>query len=221
MKKIAYLITIGILLFGCGSSKPVPDWKNTSFNQLDNYKKSYLSGREGIAEVYFNRAVDEIKRSGDLEVLARAYLTKYAVQVAVLEAFDDREYLRIDAAAPVSQNRNFYNFLKGSFDEVDEGLLPRQYDGFLRAFLKGGAEDVATEISRIDDPLSKLITIGLLVQKNKYDERILNIAIDSASHDGWKKALLVYLGKLQSFYDKIDEPEKAANIEQRIQILKK
>jgi hypothetical protein len=221
MKKIAYLTIIGILLFGCGSSKPAPDWKNTSFNQLDNYKKSYLSGRESIAVVYFNRAVEEIKSSGDLEILARAYLTKYAVQVAVLEAFDDREYLRIDTAAPVSKNRNFCNFLKGFFDKVDESLLPRQYGDFLRAFLKGTTADVASEISRIDDPLSKLITIGLLVQKNKYDERILNIAIDSASHNGWKKALLVYLGKLQSFYDKINEPEKAANIEQRIQILKK
>jgi hypothetical protein len=221
MKKIAYLITIGILLFGCGPSKPVPDWKNASFNQLDNYKKSYLIGRESIAEIYFNRAVDEIKSSGDLEILARAYLTKYAVQVAVLEAFDDREYLRIDALVPITQNMNFYNFLKGSFDKVDEDLLPRQYDGFLRAFRKGNTEDITSEISKMDDPLSKLITIGLLVQKNKYDERTLNIAIDAASHNGWKRALLVYLGKLQSFYDKINEPEKAAKIEQRIQILKK
>lgn len=221
MKKIVCLMIFSILLIGCSSSKPVPDWTNASFNQLDNYKKNYLSGREGIAEVYFNRAVDEVKRSGDLEILARIYLTKYAVQISVLEAFDDGEYIRIDTVAPVSQNRNFYNFLKGSFDKLDEGMLPSKYDGFLSAFRKGNVEGIANEISSMDDPLSKLITIGLLVQKNKYDERILQIAIATASYNGWKKALLVYLGRLQSFYEKIKEPEKAANIEQRINILKK
>ncbi len=221
MKKIICLIIFGMLLTGCGSSKPVPGWTNASFNQLENYKKSYLSGREGIAEVYFSRAVDEVKKSGDMEILARIYLTKYAVQVAVLEAFDDVEYLRIDAVAPVSQNRNFYNFLKGYFDKVDEGLLPSKYGDFLRAFRKGNVGEIANKISGMDDPLSRLITIGLLIQNNKYDEGILQIAIDTASYNGWKKALLVYLGRLQAFYEKKKEPEKAANIEQRINILKK
>jgi len=221
MKKIIYLMIVSFLLFGCGSSKPIPDWTNASFDQLDNYKTCYLSGRERIAEAYFNKAVDEIKKGGDLEILARAYLTKYAVQVAVLEAFDDGEYLRIDAVAPVLQNRAFYIFLKGSFDKVDEKLLPQQYGGFLIAFQNGNAEDIANEISKMDNPLSKLIAIGLLVQKNKYDERNLKIAIDAASYNGWRKALLVYLEKLQSFYETKNEPEKAANVGQKIRLLKK
>jgi hypothetical protein len=220
MKNIVYLLTFSIILLGCGS-KQIPDWKNASFNQLENYKKSYLGGKEQSAELYFNRAVDEIKKSGDLELVARAYLTKYAVHVAVIEAFDDGEYLRIDALQPVLQNSNFYNFLKGSFDTVDERLLPQQYDGFLRAFRKGNIEDIAHEISRIEDPLSKLIAVGLLVQKNMYDEGILKIAIDTASHNGWKRALLVYLDKLQSFYEMKKETQKAANIKQKIQLIKK
>lgn len=220
MKKFVCLIVVGILLSGCGSSKAVPDWTNASFNQLDNYKKNYLNGRDSIAEVYFNRAVDEIKRSGDLEILARAYLTKYAVQIAVLEAFDDREFLRIDAVAPDSQNKVFYNFLKGSFDKVDEGLLPPKYADFFKVYRKGNIEDIANEVSSMDDPLSKLITIGLLVQKNKYNEKVLQLAINTASYTGWKKALLVYMERLKSFYEMIKEPEKAANMAQRINILK-
>jgi hypothetical protein len=209
-----------ILLVGCGSSKPVPDWTDASFNQLDNYKKSYLSGKERIAEAYFNKAVDEIKSSGDLEILARAYLTKYAVHVAVLEAFDDREYLRIDAVEPILQNKSFYSFLKGAFDNVDEKLLPQQYAGFLRAFQSGKKDDVAHEISKMDNHLSKLIALGLLVQKNKNDETDLKLAIDIASHNGWKKALLAYLFKLQSFYKTNNQPDKAAHVEEKIQLIK-
>jgi len=220
MRKIICLMVFSFLLVGCGSSKPVPDWTDASFNQLDNYKKSYLSGKERIAEAYFNKAVDEIKSSGDLEILARAYLTKYAVHVAVLEAFDDREYLRIDAVEPILQNKSFYSFLKGAFDNVDEKLLPQQYAGFLRAFQSGKKDDVAHEISKMDNPLSKLIALGLLVQKNKNDETDLKLAIDIASHNGWKKALLAYLFKLQSFYKTNNQPDKAAHVEEKIQLIK-
>lgn len=220
MRKIICLMVFSFLLVGCGSSKPVPDWTDASFNQLDNYKKSYLSGKERIAEAYFNKAVDEIKSSGDLEILARAYLTKYAVHVAVLEAFDDREYLRIDAVEPILQNKSFYSFLKGAFDNVDEKLLPQQYAGFLRAFQSGKKDDVAHEISKMDNHLSKLIALGLLVQKNKNDETDLKLAIDIASHNGWKKALLAYLFKLQSFYKTNNQPDKAAHVEEKIQLIK-
>lgn len=220
MRKIICLMVFSFLLVGCGSSKPVPDWTDASFNQLDNYKKSYLSGKERIAEAYFNKAVDEIKNSGDLDVLARAYLTKYAVHVAVLEAFDDREYLRIDAVEPILQNKSFYSFLKGAFDNVDEKLLPQQYAGFLRAFQSGKKDDVAHEISKMDNHLSKLIALGLLVQKNKNDETDLKLAIDIASHNGWKKALLAYLFKLQSFYKTNNQPDKAAHVEEKIQLIK-
>ncbi|MGZ3592617.1 MAG: hypothetical protein ACXWL9_02135 [Syntrophales bacterium] len=220
MRKVICLLLFSILLLGCGSSKPVPDWTGASFNQLDNYKKSYLSGKESIAEAYFNKAVDEIKSSGDLDILAKAYLTKYACQVAVLETFDDREYLRIDAVEPVLQNKNFYNFLKGAFDNVDENLLPQQYEGFLKAFKSGKKEDVAREISTMDNPLSKLIVVGLLVKKNRDTETDLKLAIDIASQNGWKKALLAYLGKLQSLYKTNNEPDKAAQVEEKIQLIK-
>ena len=220
MKNIVYLLTFSIILLGCGS-KQVPDWTKASFNQLENYKKNYLIGKEQSAELYFNKAIDEIKKSGDLEILARVYLTKYAAHIAVLEDFDDGEYLRIDALQPVLHNRNFYRFLKGSFDTVDEKLLPQQYDGFMRACRKGKIEDISNEISKIEDPLSKQIAIGLLVQKNTYDEGILKIAIDTASHNGWKRALLVYLDKLQSFYEMKKETQKAANIKQKIQLINK
>jgi len=220
MRRIVCLMVFSFLLFGCGSSKPVPEWKDASFNQLDNYKKSYLSGKERIAEAYFNKAVDEIKSSGDLEILARAYLTKYACQVAVLEAFDDREFLRIDAVEPILQNKNFYSFLKGAFDNVDENQLPQQYVGFFRAFKSGKKDEIAHEISKMDNSLSKLIVLGLLVQKNKTDEMELTLAIDIASQNGWKKAILAYLGKLQSYYEVNNKPDKAAHVAERIQLIK-
>jgi len=221
MKKIVILLIFIILISGCGGSKQIPDWIKASFNELENYKKNYLSGKDRIAELQFNKAVDEIKKSGNLEILGRAYLTKYAVHVAVLEVFDEKEYLSIEALEAIPQNRTFYNFLKGSFDKVDESLLPKQYNEVLKVFRKGTFEDAAHEISKMEDPLPTLIAAGLLIQKNIYNEAVLKIAIDTAAQNGWKKALLAYLEKLALFYETKKESEKAAHITQKILLLKK
>ncbi len=220
MKKNVILLIIVISFLGCGGSKQIPDWINDSFNNLESFKENYVSGKDRIAEVQFKKAIDEIKKSGRLEILGKAYLTKYAVHIAVLESFDDTDYLTIDALQPVLKNRTFYNFLKGSFDRIDENLLPRQYGGVIKVFRNGKPGDAVHEISRIEDPLSKLIAAGILIQKNAYDEEILKVAIDTASRRGWKKALIAYLEKLQLLYEKKKETEKAVNITQRIQLLK-
>lgn len=219
MKIFLYLFAFSILVFGCGS-KPVPDWKNVSYYQLESYKKSYLIGKTKIAELHFSKAIEEIKKSGDLKVMAMTYLTKYAVNVAVLEDFDDRDYLQIESVQQDTKSRNFYNFLKGAFDQVDERLLPGEYGDFLKTLRQGREGDMKREIVNIKDPLSKLIVTGLLVRHHRCPEMILKAAADTASENGWKKALVAYLEKLQSFYEAEKEMEKAANVQRRIQLIK-
>jgi len=219
MKKHVIVFAFLMLFAGCGS-KPIPDWTNAAFNQLDNYKKNYLSGKVLIAELHFNKATEEIRKSGNFEILARAYLTKCAVQTAVLEKIDDREYLKIEAVHPSASNRNFHEFLKGNVDRVERNLLPEQYQGVFTAFRSGKNGAVTDEILKMEDPLSRLIAAGLVVQHNKHDERCLQVAIDTASRNGWKKALLVYLVKIQSFYENKKELEKAANTQKRIELIR-
>jgi hypothetical protein len=187
---------------------------------LDAYKKNYLTGKASIADLHFRKATDEIRKSGNLDILARAYLTKCAVQTAVLEKIDDREYLRIEDVQPSAANRSFHEFLTGKLDRVDRNLLPEQYHGFLAAFRSGKDEPVADEILKMEDPLSRLIAAGLLVRLDRYDERCLRIAIDTASKNGWKKALLVYLEAIRKFYENKKELEKAANTKRRIELIR-
>jgi hypothetical protein len=219
MKKNIIAFVFLMLIAGCGS-KPIPDWTNAAFNQLDDFRENYLAGKTQIAELHFNKAVDEIKKSGDLDILARAYLTKCAVQMAVLEKMDDRNYLRIDAAQPVPQNRNFHKFLSGDTARVEEKLLPVQYQSFFMAYRSGRFADMSGAISKMEDPLSKLIAVGFLVKQDKCDEVCLKIAIDAAGRNGWKKALLVYLEKLLSFYEVQKDMEKATTIRNKIELIK-
>lgn len=218
MKKL-FILIIAFVVVSCGSQS-VPDWKYAGFNQLESYEKNALIGKELIAETNFKKAADEIKRSGDLDTLTKAYMTKFGVQVAMLEAFREAEYLEIEDISPNQEYINFFNFLKGLFMYVDGGRLPARYRGAFKAMQENNIKELESQINRIDDPLSRLIATGVAVKQKKYNEAILKSAIDTASANGWKKALLAYLHQLQLFYESLKDFSNAEKTGKTIRVLK-
>ena len=208
-----------ILLMSCSGSQPIPDWTYASFNQMEDFKKDYLEGKAGIADLHFEHAVDEIKKSGDLNLLAKAYLNRYAVQVALLESFRDDAFLKIQTAEPDPANAVFYAFLRGNFSQTDNNLLPPQYARTVDDILAARRGSLAADVQKIEDPLSRLVMTGLLVRYGYENEELLNGAVETASRQGWKKALLVYLNRLQAFYEQRQEGEKADKIKQKILLI--
>ncbi len=208
-----------ILLMSCGGSQPIPDWTYVSFNQMEDFKKAYLEGKEGMADLHFQCAVEEIKKSGDLNLLAKAYLNRYAVQVALLESFRDDDFLKIQTAEPDPVNAGFYSFLKGNFSQTNRNLLPPQYTQTVADVLAARRDSLAADVRKIEDPLSRLVMTGLLVRYGYDNEELLNGAVEAASRQGWKKALLVYLNRLQAFYEQRQESEKADKIKQKILLI--
>jgi hypothetical protein len=222
MKKYFHLLSLfmlSLIIAGCGA-KPIPDWRYETFGQLENYKKNYLKGKDQIAEFHFRKALEEVNRSGDLELISKVYLTKYAIKVASLEDVIDSEYPDIEVIEPNSENQNFFVFLKGNFPFVDANLLPKQYGSFLKACIGGKEASINDEIEKIGDPLSTLIAVGIIVKKNIHNEATLQTAIETASINGWQKPLLAYLEKLQHFYEAKNENDKAAKVQQKIKVIK-
>lgn len=219
MKKIFCVLTCIALLSGCGA-KAVPEWMKTGRNEMENFKKLYLQGRDRLAEISFEKALAEIKSSGDLELLQIAYLTRYAVQISALEDFEDTEYLRLAAVEPQAGNASFHAFLRGAFDRVDNQALPRQYRPFLHACSSGNQTETDRAIAAMEDPLSRLIASGVAVRKQLYHENTLNAAIRTASEQGWKKALLAYMNKLRDYYMFIGERNRAVLTQQKIDLIR-
>ena len=219
MKKFLW-IAVFLLLVGCGTTKPVASWLSAGYNQLDNYKKHYLSGQDKIAAIEFNDALKEIKKSGDLEILARSYLIRMALQTATIQDLAGAEYLKIEAVQPSPANRNYYAFLQGNSAQVDEKLLPAQYLDFAAALRRTGTDESLRAIAQINEPLAQLVAVGILVRLGQDNEAVLQSAIATASAEGWKKALLAYLSRLKAYYEGKQERSKALAIEQRMNIIK-
>ena len=216
MKKILCLLSILLLFAGCGP-KPLP-WIAAGYQRMENFKTDFLTGRPPIVtDMHFQKAVEEIKKSGDLDLLGKVWLTRMALQVAVLDEPEDGDYPKIEAAESVPVNRNFYLFLKGDA-AADGALLPAQYRTFFAALNGGNAAETGAAVAKIDDPLSRLIAAGLAVRRAE-NEALLLTAVETASRNGWKRALLAWLKRLGAFYEASGEAAKAAAVRQRIDLI--
>ncbi|MCE5282805.1 MAG: hypothetical protein LLG93_11955 [Deltaproteobacteria bacterium] len=219
MKKVLCLVALLVWIGGCGGSRPAPAWFASGHQQLETFKTDFLTGRATlIVETHFQKAVEEIKKGGDLDLLGKAWLTRMALQRAVLEEMGEEEIRKIEAAQAVPANDNFHRFLAGD-PRTDASLLPAPYQPFLAALQGGNAQAAAAAVAGIDDPLSRLIAAGLALQGRLETEALLQRAVETASQNGWKRALLAWLKRLGSFYEASGEAAKAATVRQRIALI--
>lgn len=217
--KNVLMITVIMLLWACSSSQPIPQWKDTASRQLENYRVSFLTGEEDDTEPHLAKAKKAISSSNDLNTLAMLYLTKYALHVAALEDFDDNEFIKIDKLQPNDVHRAYYNFLKGHFAVIDADSLPSQYGKFLLTMVNHDYLAANHAIASIEDPLSRLIACGLRIKYAPPDEITLQLAIDTAAKEGWRRPLWAYLTRLQKYYLENQATDKANIIKERLDIL--
>ncbi|MDD4356204.1 MAG: hypothetical protein PHN98_03045 [Smithellaceae bacterium] len=220
MKKLLSVIFV-LCICACGLLMPVPDWKDKAGGYLEEYKSSFLKGKELSTEPHFAQATREIAAGNDLRLLAVAYLTKYALHTASLECFDDSEFLKIERLEPDAEDMAYYRFLQGNFTAVDASALPARYTGLLKAAASRNAVLAAHEISAIGDPLSRLVAAGVWVNHLPCDEKIIQTAIDTASANGWQRPLWAYLEKLHTCYLEGGDKSRARAIKNRLELLKK
>lgn len=218
MKRLLCLLA-AILVTGCAGAD-IPAWSTAGFQHLESYKKAFLEGRDTAAEFHYRRAEEAIKRSGNIDILARARLTRFALHVAALKPFVEQEYLELERLKPLPETHNYFLFLRGDFQRLDPALLPEQYWEVSQGLRSGNIRETESAIRNIENPLSRLIATGLAVRQGYYNEAILKMAVATASENGWQKVLLVYLETKRQYYEQRNDPEKALGIKHWLRVIK-
>ncbi len=188
MKRIAVLLlALALAVAACGSRPKTPEWQLNAHGALERYVEAFMAGNSRVESAEFSRARDELARTGDAGLVARAELTRCALRVAslVIEPCVGFDALRVDA--PPAE-RAYADYLAGKALPQDVQLLPTAH----RAIAAAGAD--ATAVKAIVDPLSRLVAAGVLAETGRASPEVLQLAVDTASAQGWRRPLLAWLG---------------------------
>jgi hypothetical protein len=208
-----------VALAACASGPPPPDWQANAKAAMDQAVEAYLSGDSPAETRAFERAREQIARTGRPELLARAELMRCAAHVAslVFEPCPGFESLRNDAAAPERAYADHLAARRLSREDV-ERLPPAQRA--VAAAVAGG--DTATaDVQGIDDPLSRLIAVAVLFQAGKASPAALALAADTASAQGWRRPLLAWLEVLALRADRAGAADEAERLRRRMQLVQR
>lgn len=200
-----------LLLAGCSSKPPVPDWQMNAQAAASKATEAYLSGKARVEQLEWERARAEVARTGRVDLLARLELMRCAAQVASLEVgpCERFEALRPDAAAP---ERAYADYLAGRGSPQQLPLLPE-------AQRKVAASGDAATLAAIEDPLSRLVAAGVLFQAGRASPAVMAAATDTASAQGWRRPLLAWLLLQAQRAEAAGDAEAAAALHRRAGIV--
>ena len=177
----AAVMAIG--LAGCSSQPPAPDWQGNAKGSIERSVAAYLTGDTRIEAAEFDRARSEVARTGRPDLVARIELMRCAAHVASL-VFDDCPGFEALRAQAEPAQRAYVDYLAGR--AADVALLPP-------AQQTGAGAGSGDMLKAIDDPLSRLVAIGVRMRANRIDPAAITLAIDTASEQGWRRPLLAWL----------------------------
>jgi hypothetical protein len=208
--RIFLLIALAMLLAACGNKPRQPDWLVNADSAQERFERAYLSGNDRVAASEFTRFRSEVASTAQPGLVSREELTRCAVHVASLDLAPCTgfEPLRGDAT---DAERAYADFLQGTATAEQAKLLPEDYRGIT---VEGGA----AALKKIQNPVSRLIASGVLLRMEKADPEVLQIATDTASEQGWRRAVLAWLGAQAMRADKAGATEEAARLRRRMEL---
>ena len=191
----------------CSSGPKPADWQLEAKGAMERAVTAYLEGNGRVEAVEFARAKVEVSSTGRVDLMARAELLRCASHVAslVFEPCVGFEKLRQDAAPA---ERAYADYLAATLQPQDAALLPAQQ----RAALAGGD----AVVSGMAEPLSRLVAAAAAFQSGRASPALVQVAVDTASSQGWRRPLLAWLGVQASLLDKSGDREGAERIRRRM-----
>ena len=222
------------LLAACSSRPPAPDWQMNAQDAIVRFEAAYMNGDTAIEAAEWQRAREQIARTGNIGLIARTELIRCATRVAslVLEECTGFERLRQDAGAP---ERAYAAYLAGRALPQDVALLPAAHRAAAAAAsapAASAASDTAAAaatsdtaaaaaVQGIGDPLAQLVAAGALLRAGRATPALIALAADTASAQGWRRPLLAWLGVQAMRAEQAGATAEAQRIRRRIDLVQR
>lgn len=202
----AAMAAVATALTGCAGTPP-PDWALDAHGAMQATLAAALRGDARQEAAEHARASAALARTGRTDLLARAALMRCAAHVAALDfrPCADFEARRVDASPA---DRAYADLLAGRLAASGlEALPPSQ-----QAVQRGGEAALAG----LDDPLARLVGAATLLQAGRAGPATVAMAVDTASAQGWRRALLAWLGVQRRLAEAAGAADELARVQRRI-----
>ncbi len=214
MSQRFFSVALVSLLAACASEPPTPDWQLNAQDSLKRGAEAYLEGNARVESSEFARARSEVARTGRMDMLARVALTRCASEVASLVMTECAafEALRVDAP---NAERAYADYLLGR-SNLDVSQLPERH-----RVVAGVVNDVVAvnAVKAIVEPQARLIAAGVVFRRNQASPALIDLAIETASSQGWRRPLLAWLGVKLKRAEVEGDKEAGEQIRRRIKLV--
>ncbi|WP_374666773.1 hypothetical protein [Ramlibacter sp.] len=213
--RATFVVVLALALAACGNAPRTPDWVVSADGAQERYMRAHLSGQARVAQSEFTRLRADVSSTADPLPVARAELTRCAMQVATLDFQSCNGFDALRADVPLAE-RAYADFLAGArLDAAAAALLPVAYRPL--AALAPGAP-VGPIVQAIADPMSRLIAAGAMLRAGRADPATLQVAADTASAQGWRRAVLAWLGAQAQRAEQAGATEEALRLRRRMNL---
>ncbi|PAT39415.1 hypothetical protein CK623_10255 [Vandammella animalimorsus] len=206
------------LLAACSSKPPPAQWQVRSLASAELAQAAYLDGDERVAQLEWQRARQQVARTGSPEALALLVLRQCAVQMASLHWQPCADFTPLAPGAS-AQARAYAAYLSGqALDATQRSALPAPQQRIAEHQQIDAASLGA--LRAIEDPLSRLLAAALLQRRSaQASPELMALAIDTASAQGWRRPLLAWLLRQAQYARAQGLGELLAQTELRIAIV--
>jgi hypothetical protein len=206
-------LLLPLLLSACASGPTPPAWQADAKGALDRSTSAYLDGETKASDAEMERARRTLTSTGRVDLLARAELMRCAARVAslVFEPCERFEALRADA--PAAERAYADHLAARALSRDDIARLPAAQQA-----AAGGDASLAS-VQSIDDPQARLIAVAVLFQAGKASPQMIDVAMETASSQGWRRPLLAWLKVQAMRAEKAGDAAEAQRLQRRIALV--
>jgi hypothetical protein len=213
------LVCVLPLLAACAGGPPAPAWQDEARDALERAQQAWLTARPRVEAAETARMRAALAGTGRPELLARAELARCAALKAALALEQGGRCPAFEAlaadAAPAE--RAYADHLAGRpLDGARSALLPAAQLAVARALAAQAAvAEPAALLDGIDAPLARLVAAAVLFEAGRGSPALVARAVDTASEQGWRRALLAWLAVARKLALERGDLAEAARLERR------
>ncbi len=215
--KISLFSTLVLIFFaGCATPQHEDAWRYKAAASTKAYGEYFLKDERVMIESNFSHAERAAKQSADLRPLARLYLSRCALNRAVLvddacEAFTATMPVHDDAELSA-----YYDMLQSRLSPSQIDDLPPQYRRYAKALLSKDAAQIRKLLGSVTPLRSRLVAAS--VARSYLDDATIEAMIEEASYLGYRRAVTAWM---QELHRVTSDAQKKALLERKLELLKK